>query len=708
MSLRLTHRKASLRAARVPAFCLAPLAALLSQPAWAQPAAEPGAPTLREVRINATAEKDVGFAPQQAETAGKAPMRRLETPQSISVVTREQMESRQVTNLQQALQTVPGVSPVNFGRRGFDDITIRGFRSTESILIDGLVQSPGMWTRLQQYGYERFEVLKGANSVLYGQIQPGGVVNAISKRPRREALSEAGLEVGSFDHKSVFTDINRPLSPDGKAAFRVNALVSDSGDPTDFVFRKDQWLAPSLALDFGPGTDFVVFATYARSKWLRQQGITPHGTLLPNPNGKIPLTRFAGEPAFGPYDISQYTIGYALEHQFRPDLVLRQNVRYEEEKGVGRGVFNAALQSNRRLQNRTASFQEMDYDLLATDTSMLWRFDALGAQHRLVAGLDARTGTSLLGNRSCSIGALDLYNPVYGVPVTCPATRSSDAPAKLTAAGFYVQDQIKFGQGWTALLGVRHERSRNDTDDRIRSRRTIRDDHATTGSAGLVYEFARGWAAYASYSESFLPVSGQTFDGGQFQPETGQQWETGVKYEAAGLNGALSVYDLRRQNVTTADPVHSGFSVQNGEQRARGVELELGADLAKGVKLTGAYTYIDTEVTRDTNASIIGKPANFTPRHTVALWGTWRVPQWQRLTVGMGVRYVSEQKRALPFTLPAYTVADASVSYAADRWRWTAGVKNVFDKAYYDGAVNVNVVSPAAPRSFMLTGTYFF
>lgn len=139
-----------------------------------QQVARADATALQEVRIYGTLEKDIGFAPAEAETAGKVPAPLLKTPQSVSVVTREQMESRQVNNLQQALQTVAGVNPVNFGRRGFDDLFMRGFRVTESILIDGLVQSPGMWTRLQSYGYERFEVLKGANSVMYGQMQPGG------------------------------------------------------------------------------------------------------------------------------------------------------------------------------------------------------------------------------------------------------------------------------------------------------------------------------------------------------------------------------------------------------------------------------------------------------------------------------------------------------------------------------------------------------
>ena len=144
------------------------------------------------------------------------------------------------------------------------------------------------------------------------------------------------------------------------------------------------------------------------------------------------------------------------------------------------------------------------------------------------------------------------------------------------------------------------------------------------------------------------------------------------------------------------------------EARARGMELEAGVDLHQNLKLTGAYTYMDTEVTRDNNAAIVGKPLNLTPRHSLALWATYKLPQVPGVTLGAGVRYVSRQVGSYPFTLPAYTVADLSIGYSGPSYRITAGVKNVFDKAYYDGAINANVVSPALPRTFTVGLTSFF
>lgn len=686
-----------------PVVCAVALAPCLTTAAQAQAqaaAAEPQA--TQSIVIYGTVQRDSGFAPTQSVTAGKAPMRQLETPRSVSIVTREVMDSRQITNLQQALQTVAGVSPVNFGRRGFDDINIRGFRSTESILIDGLVQSPGMWTRLTSYAYERFEVLKGASSILYGQVQPGGIVNAVSKRPETMRRLDGALEFGSFGLRTLSADINLPLSDNGRTAVRLTAQASDTDDPTDFVFRKDRWLAPALSFDLGRDTDLVVFSSFSQSQWLRQQGVSPFGTLLPNPNGSVPLTRFGGEPSFGNYDIEQLTLGYSVEHRVNPALTLRQNVRYEEESGTGNFVANGVLRADRRLQNRTASRQYMDYDILATDSSALLHFQTGPVQHMLVAGLDARTGTSSLGSRVCTIGPLDLFQPVYGQAAVCPANLTNDAPSRLRVTGLYLQDQLKFGSGWTALLGVRHDRSHSRVENRLNGQVTETNANATVGSAGVVKALTPQWSAYASYAESFLPVAGTTFAGAPFDPETGQQWEIGIKHEGLGgrLTASLAVFDLYRQNVSTADPVNTGFSVQTGEQRSKGAEIELGLQMQKGLKLTAGYAYTDAKVTRDNNAALVGRAINLQPLHVLSVWGLYELPFLPQARLGLGGRHVSEQRGALPFTLPAYTVLDATLAYAGEGWRVTAGVKNLTDKRYFDGAINQNVVSPAAPRTW--------
>ena len=666
--------------------------------------------TLSEIRINALVEKDIGFAPEQTQTATKAPAKRMETPLSVGVVTREVIESRQSSNVQEALETVAGVSASNYGRRGFDDIFIRGFRSTESTLIDGLAQNPGMWTRFQQYGYDRFEVLKGAASLLYGQVQPGGIVNAISKRPKREDTKELGMTLGSFNERAIFTDVNQTISENGRTAFRINALYSDADDPTEHVFRRDRWIAPSLSLDLGKDSDLVFFSSYNQGVWIRQQGLPPQGTVLPNPHGKIDSDLFTGEPNSGPYNVEQLMAGYSFEHRFSPDMTLRHNVRYEQEHGMGSFTSNTpALDVDGRTQRRQNTRQALDGKMLSTDTSLLSRFQSWGLPHQLVTGIDARTGTNELKLERCKIGSIDVFSPVYGQKITCKGAWTRDDPAELDVLGFYAQDQIKLLPKLTALVGTRYEYSHQKVTDHIAKTEEQQTDRELLFSGGMIYELFPGFAPYWSYSESFLPTAGKSFDGNAFKPETGRQLEAGLKFNAFNhqLTGNLAAYNLYRNNVTTSDPKNDGYSIQTGQERSRGFELELGANWRAGFKSILAYTYTDTEVVKDTNGALIGKPSIMQPKHAATLWNTYHHAP-THLTYGLGLRYVGRAEGSQPFTLPSYTVVDAGVTYTGTQYRISAGVKNILDKDYYVGAVNNYAVSPGEPRRFTLTATYFF
>lgn len=696
-------------AAAVSAACLAWLAASAAH-------AQSGVNDVQldEVRIYSTFEKDMGFAPKETETAAKMPLKQLQTPMAASVVTREVMESRQVGDLQEALQTTAGVSPVNYGRRGFDDIFIRGFDAGESILIDGLTQSgnSNIGLRLQPYGYERVEVLKGASSLLYGRVQPGGLVNAISKRPKTEAFGEVQVQAGSFGKRSLAFDINRPLSDNGKTALRINAIAANTDDPTDFVWRKDRWIAPSLSLDLGRDTDLVLFATFNAGQWIRQQGLPARGSVLPNVNGPLRTSLFTSDPAFGHYDLKQYTVGYNLAHRFSSGATLRQNLRYETESGTGSFMALQALNANQRTIARRASQQALDDRQIAIDTSVLVPFEAAGMRHQLIAGIDWRQGQHLRQQRQCRVSAFNLYAPQYNQPYTCPAAWNTDAPTKLRTVALYVQDQIQFGHGLTALGGLRFEKSSQRVHDRVKKTHTRQNDSDITGMAGIVWEFAPHWSAYTSVSQSFLPTVGQDWAGRPFKPETGQQWEAGLKHVSPGWTAQAAIFDLRRQNIPVADPEHDGYNLQVGEQRARGLELELGADLGSGLKLSAAYAYTDAVVSKVSaaaaSAAELGKTLNYTPRHAASVWATQRIAAVPGLTLGAGLRHVGTQRGNLDFSLPAYTLVDLSASYSSGNWQLNAGVKNAFDRHYWAGAVRTGIVSPGMPRTFTATVKYFF
>jgi iron complex outermembrane recepter protein len=278
---------------------------------------------------------------------------------------------------------------------------------------------------------------------------------------------------------------------------------------------------------------------------------------------------------------------------------------------------------------------------------------------------------------------------------------------KPAQTGIYVQDQIKFDR-WVLQLGGRHDWANTTTEDRLPpGSLTKQSDTAFTGRVGLLYLFDSGWAPYASYATSFLPVLGADFFGTPFKPETGQQYEIGVKYQPPGWNAFITVaaFDITRQNVLTndPDPTHLFFQIQTGEIRSRGVEVEAVASLASGWDLRAAYTFVEPKITADTDTSIVGKTPNGIPRHTIAVWAdyTFRGGPLAGFGAGGGVRYLSSNfgsdsnvahlsdGSVVDFKIPAVTLFDAAIHYDWRGFRFAVNAKNLFDKEYVATCYNV-------------------
>lgn len=668
---------------------------------------------LPEVTVEAPQSDDTGFVAKKATSITKSDASLLETPQSISVLTRELLDSQQAVTLTDALRNVTGVVSGNFGRRGWDDFIIRGQRATESVFLDGLSISQNAWVAQELFGMERVEVLKGPASITFGKVQPGGMVNMVSKKPRSEAFNEVGVTVGSDSFKQATFDLGRPLSENGKSAFRINGLVLDRDDPTDFVYQKHQWIAPSLTLDVGPDTDFTILTSYNYNEYIRQQGLSPVGTILPNINGEIPFNRFIGERAFGPYTSEQYRVGYALEHRFAPDLKLRQNFRWQEQSMQGRAVFNGTLQANQIMQNRTATLQDSDSRVIGLDTNIEKKLELLRMQHSVMAGLDLAQDRDRFKSSTCTLSALNLYQPVYGATITCPANWVADNTTTISSTAIYLRDSIELNDRLSLLVGVRREDGKTETLNNKTGITQTQNNLATTSNAGLMFKISSNVTSYISHADSFLPVSGTTFDGSQFKPETGKQSELGFKFatDDGRISSGIAVYDLTRQNVSTSDIAHNGFSVQTGEQHSQGVEADFAMDLRNGWNLLAGYTFTDSEVTKDNVAANVGKQLNNVPRHAATLWGTYtfRQPELNGFSVGAGVRYSGAMRGySYSYTIPGYTLADAALNYVGNGYKLALNVKNLFDKKYYAGALSNNVVALGDPRQILLNATFFF
>jgi len=698
------------------ALCLAGLAPLGG--VHAQQASQPGGAGVAElpaVRVEGggIGEADDGFNTLYAPAAvNKSRIPLSETPQSITVVPRSVLDSQQAQTLADALHNVPGVVANNYGRRGWDDLIIRGQTASDSLFVDGLRTAVSNRVAEQLFGMEQVEVLKGPASLLYGQVLPGGLVNMVSKRPQPHAFANAEATVGSHAFRQGTIDLGTPLSDSGRAAFRLNGLAMNADDATDHVWFRSRWIAPSLSLDLGPRTDFTILTSYQERHYIRQQGLPLRGSVLPNPLGQIPIDRFTGEPGQDPYNSYQTRVGYALTHRFDSGWTVNQNLRWQEFTLDGALVANGNLGPDNRTLPRTATDQHWDGNTLSVDTNAQRTFETGFGAHEITVGTDYVHTREYQRQFNCSVGTLDVFDPVYGSPISCPALPNSDQQTSVRMLGFYVRDQVRLGR-WTLVGGLRHDDASTYSDDFRRDARSDNPARATTGSAAIMYEVWPGVRPYISYATSFYPNTGTDAQGDVFDPEKGRQWEAGVKFDLDGGATGITVaaFDLRRRNVLEDDPLNDGFSVAVGEQRTRGGELSFTSDLGNGLSVYGGYAYTAAVITDDGGQaqSTEGQWLDNVPRHSFNLWARYRLRgPLQGWDVNGGVRGESARRvnAAQPgYVIPGYAVADLGVGYTAANWRAALTVRNLFDKEYYAGGLR-SAVAVGDTRTYMLTLGY--
>jgi iron complex outermembrane receptor protein len=700
--------------------------ALVCRGAWAQatqPTPPPPAPAVtveteptpavtRLPTVEVEASAVPGVTPGRITSTTKGDTRPLENPQSITVVTRERLDQTQVKTLVEALSGVAGVVSGERGNRGFDDFGIRGAEvgNNQEKYIDGLdTMRSGYLPAEEIFGAERIEILKGSASLLFGRVRPGGLINIVSKRPRPEAFGALGVTVGNLGFREVTADLGRPVPIGRGLALRVAALISDSDDATDHVFFKNRYVAPSLSVALGARTDLTILTSYLDRAWLRNQGLAAKGTVLPNINGPIDRSLFIGDPAFGHNDAHRGRAGYALEHRFGQAWQLTQNFRWEKyEMSQRNSAFHGTVAADERTQARTGNIQQDDYQALALDTYLNGQITSPLGRHAPTFGLDASYKRGRLTALTCAagdLGPVDLYAPVYGLlGGSTPCTGAgSDNAQDIKGLGVYARDRLAVGRRLHVTYGLRHDRIATRTRNNVSGAVDEPRDGATTGMLGAVFELIDGVGPYASIANSFLPVSGVDRNGAVFEPERGRQIEAGVKLERNGGNqvASLAAYDLRRSNVLTPDPMDSAFNVQTAEQRTKGLEAELAADLRYGFNITAAYAFADARVTRSNTAGQVGRTVNNVPRHVASAWVMYRVATgalagWG---LGAGLRGVSERTGySYTFTIPGYTVFDAGLQYESRGWRATLNVRNLADKTIYSGSFSNDLVTLGGTR----------
>ncbi|WP_152535344.1 TonB-dependent siderophore receptor [Bradyrhizobium sp. Ai1a-2] len=656
-----------------------------------------------------------GYVAHRSLVGTKTNTSLLETPQSISVIGREQMRDQNAQSVVQALSYTPGVTTNSPNDTRFESLRIRGFQPV--LYLDGMQLPYGA----SQFGQpkidvnllERIEVLRGPSSSLYGQVAPGGMINLVSRLPTATPLNsieflanswgraQANFDIGGVVPKSAFST--------GDFYYRLVGTVHGGGTQVDFVDDYRGAIAPSFTWKPDLDTTFTFLSGYQRDvTGLALQFFPSAGTLLPNPNGRVPLTKFLGEPAFDRFDRTQYWAGYQFEHSFNETWTVRQNLRYfgletDTYAVAGGGALGiTALQPNLRTLNRGVfSFPE-NANAFTVDNQAEARFATGPFAHTLLFGVDYRRINSELDMRVGNAPPINLYNTVYGAPIAFPATRTNYSGQRQDQTGVYMQDQIALG-GWRLTLSGRHDWVSTDTLNFLRNTRQSQDDSALTGRVGLNYIFDSGVAPYIAYGTSFQPTLGVTQAQTPFQPTTAEQVEIGVKYAPPGTNMLVTaaLFDITQENITTPDPSNPLFNVQTGAARSRGGELEVTATLTEGLNLVGSYSYTDTEVTKTNIANQLGKQLIIQPINQAALWVDYTVQQGQLAGFGLGggVRYIGDSygDAANTIPIPGYTLLDATIhydlSYLDPKLRGVklaVNAQNLFDKYYVSWCNSLN------------------
>ncbi|WP_276574432.1 TonB-dependent siderophore receptor [Pseudomonas tohonis] len=647
---------------------------------------------LSQIDINASGQQSAfgpvsGYVATAAGTATKTDTPIIETPQSISVVTRDQITDIHAQSLRDVLGYTAGVIATEADDRLTDTFVLRGFQISGSTFRDGMRYMSNIYDGTQEpYGMERVEVLRGASSVLFGQAAPGGIINVVSKLPTREELHEIKAETGSNDRQQLATDHGGALTD--TLSYRFTALQRKSDTTTDHVPDDRTYIAPSLTWQPDDATSLTLLATYQKSRTAYVYGLPAEGTVLPNPNGHISRHTFTGEPGYDKSVITAWDIGYRFEHAFNDDLKVRQNLRYFESENEMPSVWlDSFIDPQMTTVARGAQDRVDDSRNFVVDTQLEARFHHQRVEQTVLAGVDYGDRHLQTDRYDYDLTPLNVFNPVYGGTFTARGPAPYSSRNRTRQSGVYLQDQIKFDERWVLLLGGRQDWAKQKEDALYGNDRSRQDSDAFTKRVGLVYLADNGLAPFVSYSESFEPQAGRSRAGQDFDPTEGEQYELGIRYQPPGSNALYSaaLYQLTRSNVLTTDPVDTNFQVQTGEIRSRGLELEAKADIGSNASVTASYAYTQAEVTKS-NSGNEGQKTGGMPRNMFSVWGDYRFGQVGpgELRAGAGVRYVDKVPGLFSTRIvaPSYTLVDAMLGYAMGPWDLTLNVTNLTDEDY--------------------------
>lgn len=649
------------------------------------------APVIINAKVKASADDDANsVVAKELWVGGKVATSILNTPASVSVVTNKEMQQRSVSTTEEALQYTPGVVSDYYGSDDRNDyFLIRGFQATT--YRDGLTLSSMRGVREDPYAYERIEILRGANSTLFGPADPGGSVNFVTKQPRFEKFGQGYVTYGSYDHAETGIDVGDALNDEHTLAGRFTAKMQNSDREYDHSQDDNRFVMGGLTWAPTDFTSATVVLDYLKTNSSPNSGGYPL-------DKEYDRSDFYGEPGYNFHDVERTSLSGNITHDFDNGFTLRSNLRYSELTDDFGYVYLSDSASRvgttipRYVFGTDSDADQLNGNLMLQYDAQFEHIDSstlVGVEY-----LDSTTKQSSVYGLAPSI---DIANPVFtGVPggITPYTRKKNDATTKAV----FLQQNLSFFDRVIATAGLRNDSMDLSSKEYIGGEQTEKDNFSETSyRAALTYIVNDEVSTYVSMVESVSPPQvGVT-------PQTGKQYEVGIKYSPMGMDALFSaaVYDLTQENVTIAVVLPSGIIEQQtvGESRVRGLDLEAKAQVTQDISVIGAYSYMESEVLRGSlydGSSLKGNEFTTAPKHTASLWSYYDMPGTD-VSVGLGARYVGAYYMDAANTKKSdgNTLFDAALNYKIAKGTDLAlNVSNLFDEQHVVGSGTANYYNP--------------
>lgn len=639
----------------------------------------------------------------------------IETPQSVSIITREQFEEQGAISVRQAVSYTPGVYSNQIGASNrFDYIVLRGFSdgSLDNVYLDGLKMMGDTNSHsslvVDPWFLENIEVVRGPASVLYGRSSPGGIVALTSRKPSFDPGGEIKLFAGNNNQRGAAFDVTGALDDNDRVAARLSGMTRYADSQFDTLKEQRYAIMPSLTWRITDQTRLDLMAYLHRDpEGGSHSGLPYEGTVVPHNGKKIANTFFEGEDDYDKYDRRENMVGYNFEHMFDNGWSVRQKLRYLHTKVELNQVYAAGWLNESEL-NRGYSGSDEKMNAITLDNQLDGSVDTWAVNHRLLMGIDYQDRSNDTTGYYGAFPAIDAFNPVYGAKPDY-ITMYSREKHKLRQTGYYLQDQMSW-ERWRFTLGGRYDQVSVSNIDKLNQTRSDLDKNNFSTRAALLYLFDNGFAPYISYSTAFTPTSFADENGNVLDPMKGKQWEAGLKYEPEGMNSqfSASVFRINHTNIATKEePTDPYRSI--GEIESKGVELEAISQLTDSFRLQAAYTYTDIRY-KKSSPEEQGKRAVYAPRNQASAWLSYDVKSGplDGLTLGSGVRYVNgiTSDRLNTHTLPSYTLVDMAIGYDLSKvgikgLSAQLNVNNLTDKSYIAACNSLSYCYFGAERSIV-------